>query len=55
LRVGLLEVAAADLARREVRGDAEHRYARTMTIEQPVNEVQVTGPATARAYRELAR
>jgi hypothetical protein len=53
LRVGLLEVAAADLAGREMRGNTEHRHARPVTIEQPVDEMQVAGPAAAGANREL--
>jgi hypothetical protein len=54
LRVGFLEIAAADLARREVCGDAEHRHARSVTIEEPIDEMQIARPATARAHRELS-
>ena len=33
LRVRLLEIAAANLGRRDLRGNAEHRNARAVTIE----------------------
>ena len=54
LRVRLLKIAAADLGRWNLRGDAEHGHARAVTVEQTVDEVQVARPAAARADRELA-
>ena len=50
----LLEIAAADLGRGNLRGDAEHGHARAVTVEQTVDEVQVARPAAAGADRELA-
>src|SRR5271154_4549857 len=37
-----------------MRGDAEHRHTRTVTIKKAVDEMQVARPAAARADRELA-
>ena len=54
LRVGLLEVAAADLGARDVRGDRQHRHPAAVRVEQPVDQVQVARSAAARAHRELA-
>ncbi len=45
LRVRLLEVVAADLGRRDVRGDREHRHAVAVRVEQPVDEVQIARSA----------
>lgn len=44
LRVGLLEVAGADLRRGDVRGDRQHRHPRTVRVVQAVDQVQVAGP-----------
>ena len=49
-----LEIAAADLGRRDVRGDREHRDARAVAVEQAIDEVQIARPAAARADGELA-
>jgi hypothetical protein len=38
----------------DMRGDGKHRHARAMAIEQAVDEMQVTRPATAGAHRELS-
>ncbi len=52
LRVGLLEVAGADLGRGNVRRDRQHGQARAMAVEQPVDEVQIARPAAAGADRQ---
>ena len=53
--MGLLEIAAADLGRGDVRGDAEHGYTGAVTIEQAVDEVQIARSAAPGADRELTR
>src|SRR6516162_2641520 len=55
LRMGLLKVAGADFGRRDLRGDGEHRHARSVAVEQPIDQVQIAWSATARANSELAR
>ena len=50
-----LEIAGADLGRRDLRGDSEHGHARAVTVEQAVDEMQVARPAAPRAYGELTR
>src|SRR5262245_16733736 len=54
LRVGFLKIAAANLGRRDLRGDCEHRDSRTVTIEQTVDEMEIARPAAARAYGQRA-
>src|SRR5271168_907229 len=54
LRVSLLKILRSDLGARYVGGDGEHRNTVAMTIEEPVDEVQIAGSATACADRELA-
>ena len=51
-RMGLLEVAAADLGTGDLGGDREHRHPVAMAIEQAVDEMQVAGPAAAGADGE---
>ena len=53
-RMGLLEIAAADLGAGNLGGDREHRHAVAMAVEQTVDEMQVARPAAAGADRELA-
>src|SRR6202034_3434405 len=43
-----------DLDPRDVRGDRQHRHPAAVGVEQAVDQVQVAGPAAARADRELA-
>ena len=50
-----LEVPRADLGRRNLRGDREHGYAGSVTIEQAVDQVQIARPAAPGADRELTR
>ena len=54
LRMRLLKIAAADLGRRNLRGDGEHRRAAAMRIEQAVDEMQIAGAARPRADGKLA-
>src|SRR5207245_6546234 len=54
LRMGFLEVGRADLPRGDVRGDREHRHARTMAIEQAVDEMQIARPTAPGADGEFA-
>jgi hypothetical protein len=54
-RVRLLEIAAADFSRRDLRGDREHRNPRAVTIEEAIDEVQIARPAASRADGEPAR
>jgi hypothetical protein len=52
-RMRLLEIAGADLARWDLRGDGENGHAGAMTVEQAIDEMQITGSATARADRKI--
>ena len=52
LRMGLLEIAGADLGRRDLRGYGEHRRARAVAVEQPIDQVQIAGTTTAGADGE---
>jgi len=53
--VGFLEIAGADLGRRDLCSDGEHGHPRAVAVEQTVDEVEVAGPAAAGAYGELTR
>ena len=52
LRMGFLEIASADLGRRNLRGDRQHRHARAVAVEQAVDEVQIARAAASRADGE---
>ena len=52
LRVRLLEVLRADLGAWDVRRDRQHRHPAALCVEKAVDQVQVAGPAAARADRE---
>ena len=54
LRMRLLEVLRADLGARDVRRDRQHRDAAALGVEQAVDQMQVAGPAAARADRQLS-
>ena len=54
-RVRLLEIPGADLRRRYLRRDRQHRHARPVAIEQAVDQMQIAGSAAPGADRELAR
>ena len=47
--VGLLEVAGADLGARDLGGQRQHRRHAAMGVVEAVDQVQVPGPAAARA------
>ena len=51
-RVGLLKVAAADLMGGDLRGNGENRYAVTVAVVEPVDQVQVARAAAAGADGE---
>jgi hypothetical protein len=53
--MGLLKIAGADLRRRDLRRDAENRHARTVAVEEAIDQMQIAWSATARANRELTR
>src|SRR6202035_169301 len=55
LRMRLLEISGADLARWDLRGDGEDRHTGAMTIKQAVDEMQVSRPATTGTDRKLSR
>ena len=50
----LLEVAGADLLRRNVRGDGEYGDTAAVAVEEAVDEVQVAGAAASGADCERA-
>jgi hypothetical protein len=52
--MGRLKIGAADLRARDVRRDRQHRHARPVAVEEAVDQVEITGTATARADRELS-
>ena len=54
LRVGLLEVSAADLIGGDLRGNGENGYAAPVAIVEPVDQVEVARAAAAGADGELA-
>ena len=54
LRMGLLEIAGADLRRRNLRGDRQHRHPRAVAIKQAVDQMQIARSAAAGADREFA-
>jgi hypothetical protein len=53
LGMRLLEIAAPDLGRGNLRRDGQHRHPRALTIEQAIDQVQVARPAAPCADREL--
>ena len=53
--MGFLEIACADLGRRDLRSDGEHGHPRAVAVEQAVDEMEVAGTAAAGADGELAR
>lgn len=54
LRVRLLKIAAADLDRGNLGGDRQHRNPASVSVEQPVDQMQIARPAGAGADGELA-
>jgi hypothetical protein len=53
-RVRFLEVAGADFAAWDLRGDRKNRHPVPMAIEQAINKMEVARTATAGADRELS-
>jgi hypothetical protein len=53
--MGFLEVSAAELARRNMCGERQHRNATSMTVIQTVDQVQMARSRTAGADAQLAR
>ncbi|GJE18720.1 hypothetical protein AIGOOFII_3450 [Methylobacterium marchantiae] len=53
-RIGFLEVAGTDLGRGDMRSDGQDWGPASMTIEQPVDEVDVAGAAGTGTDRQLA-
>src|SRR4029077_2030887 len=47
------KVARTDLGERNVRGDGQHRNAGALRVIEPVDQVEIPGPAAAHAYRKL--
>jgi len=54
LRMGFLEIAAADLGRRNLRRDRQHGNTAAMRVEQAVDQMQIARTAGARADRKAA-
>ena len=54
LRVGLLKVCAADFVAWNLRGDGEHRNTAAVAVVESVDQVEISGTATAGANRQPA-
>jgi len=52
--MGFLKIAGADFGRGDMGRNGNHRHAGAVAVEQPVDEVQIAGPATAGANGEFA-
>ena len=50
LRMGFLEISGADLRRRDVGGNHQHRHARTVAVEQPVDQMEIARSAASGAH-----
>lgn len=55
LGMRLLKVAAACLVARNLRRNRKDGHAAPITIEEPVDQVKIARPATARANGDLSR
>src|SRR5258707_10592614 len=53
LRMSFLEISGAEFGRRDLRRNGKHWDARALTIEQPVDEVQIAGSAAPGADGEF--
>ncbi len=53
-RMRLLEIIEADLGRRDMARDRQHRHPIAVAVEQAVDEVKVARAAAARAHRQFA-
>jgi hypothetical protein len=47
--MGFLEISGAEFGRRDLCGNRKYRQARSMAIEQAIDEVQIAGSAAAGA------
>ena len=54
-RMCFLEKPRPNLCRWDLRSDGQHGHARAVTIEKPVDQMQVARAAAPGAYRQLAR
>src|SRR6202140_4177714 len=52
--MGFLEISGAEFGRGDRRRNGKHGYARALTIEQPVDEVQIAGSTASGADRKLS-
>jgi hypothetical protein len=52
--MGFLKISGAEFGRRDLRRNGKHWYARPLTIEQAVDEVQIARSAASRADRKLS-
>ena len=48
--MGFLEITRADLRRRDVGGNHQHRHARPVAVEQPVDKVEIARSAASGAH-----
>ena len=55
LRMGLLEVAAADFGERDLRGNRQHGCPAAVGIEQAIDEMKIAGTAAGHPCRRLPR
>src|SRR5690606_33947277 len=53
LRMRLLKISQTDLRRGDVRGDGQYRNVISLAVEQSIDQMQVSRPATARAHRKI--
>ena len=52
--MGFLEISGAEFGRGDLRRNGKHWYARPLTIEQPVDEVQIARSTASGADRKLS-
>src|ERR1700739_1529625 len=52
--MGFLEISRTQLSGRDLRRDRQHRRTRAMSLEQPVDQVQISRATAARAHRKAA-
>src|ERR1700688_3096405 len=55
LRVGLLKISAPDFTAGNLCGNPKHRHTATMTIVEPVDQMQIPRAATSRANGQFPR
>jgi hypothetical protein len=55
LRRGLLEIAAAELATGNVRGERQDRDTTAVRILEPLHQMEMSRPTAAGAYRQVSR